>query len=172
MAIESKMSGGSGSGFAGNRSPLPPRSPFSGEQKKFNLIGWIWLILFIAITIGIGWYFTKFQKNDVLSELQSSSQPTDVATGEYQAVFLDNGQTYFGKLDSKSGEFLNLTDVFYLQANTAANSPQGGLALSKLGTEAHAPEDKMSINKSHVLFIENLKSDSKVVQAIQQYKSK
>jgi len=166
MAIESKM----------NRSPLPPRSPFSsglpGEQKRSRSMGWLWIILLIAVTIGIGWYFTKAQKNDVLSELQGSSQTVDVATGEYQAVFLDNGQTYFGKLDSKVGEFLNLTDVFYLQANAAANSPQGGLALSKLGTEAHAPEDKMSINKTHVLFIENLKSDSKVVQAIQQYKSK
>ena len=135
-------------------------------------MGWLWMILVIAITVGIGWYFTRVQKNDVLSGLQGSSPSVDIAAGEYQAVFLDNGQTYFGKLDSTTGDFLNLTDVFYLQANAAANSPQGGLALSKLGTEAHAPEDKMSINKSHVLFIENLKSDSKVVQAIQQYKSK
>ena len=170
MAIESKM--------PTNRAPLAPRPSFGQSveppvsPKKQKSFKWLWVTIVIVLVIGGIWVKMKSPKQDVLSELQGVSKPLDIATGQYQAVFLDNGQTYFGKLDPKGGEFITLTDVFYLQPGSAANVPQGNLALSKLGSEAHAPEDKMSINKSHVLFIENLKSDSKVVQAIQQYKSK
>ena len=94
----------------------------------------------------------------------------EIANGEYQAVFLDNGQVYFGKLKT-GNDFYELTDVFYLQAGSAGVD-QASLSLLKLGNEAHGPEDKMQINKDHVLFIEDMKSDSKVVSAIQEYKSK
>ena len=40
----------------------------------------------------------------------------------------------------------------------------------KLGQEIHGPEDEMIISKDHVLFYENLKSDGKVSQSIEQYK--
>ena len=42
--------------------------------------------------------------------------------------------------------------------------------LAKLGSEVHGPEDKMQINKDHVLFIEDLKDDSTVVKSIRQGK--
>ena len=35
--------------------------------------------------------------------------------------------------------------------------------------ELHGPEDRMYINREHVLFIEDLQPDSKVVQAIEAY---
>ncbi|MEK7452375.1 MAG: hypothetical protein AAB664_03475 [Patescibacteria group bacterium] len=168
MAIESKM--------PTNRAPLAPRPSFGQSveppvsPKKQKSFKWLWVTIVIVLVIGGIWVKMQSPKQDVLSELQGVSKPLDIATGQYQAVFLDNRQTYFGKLDPKGGDFLILTDVFYLQAQTATSA--GNVSLSKLGSEAHAPEDKMSINKSHVLFIENLKSDSKVVQAIQQYKSK
>jgi hypothetical protein len=41
----------------------------------------------------------------------------------------------------------------------------------KLGNEMHGPQDQMFIRNEHVLFVENLKDDSKVVQAIQQHQS-
>ena len=42
--------------------------------------------------------------------------------------------------------------------------------LTKLGGEIHGPEDKMIVNRQQVLFIENLKPDSKVVQLIKDHK--
>ena len=77
-------------------------------------------------------------------------------------------RVYFGKLQRSREDFYLLTDVFYLQSGVAVDQATS-LALTKLGSEAHGPEDQMQINKEHVLFIEDMKDDSKVVQAIQQY---
>ena len=43
--------------------------------------------------------------------------PTLVKKNQYQAVFLTNGQVYFGKLESGGPQFLRLKDVYYLQTN-------------------------------------------------------
>lgn len=95
-----------------------------------------------------------------------------------QAVFLTNGQVYFGDIAAIDPMSLTLTNVFYLQeqqelqASEEAAPSEGAptFSLAKLGkTELHGPEDVMVINFEHVLFWENLKSDSQVVKAIQEY---
>lgn len=98
---------------------------------------------------------------------------------KYQAVFLSNGQVYFGKLQNSSGDYLKLTHVFYLQTKTAstsenpqtATSDSNNVELIKLGSEIHGPEDAMSISHDQVLFFENLKPDGKVSQSIASYKA-
>lgn len=163
MAIESKMMGrpvvGSSRGYGTESAP-----------KKFPWKLIIGILILVVVAFSVWYYFGRVKKTDVLGDLTGSGAPV-IATGEYQAIFLDNTQVYFGKLERSTSDFYILTDVFYLQAGASTVSPQGNLSLSKLGSEAHGPEDKMEINKSHVLFIENMKADSKVVQAIQQYKS-
>jgi hypothetical protein len=42
----------------------------------------------------------------------------------------------------------------------------------KLGSELHGPQDAMFIDSDKVMFWENMKDDSKVVQAIHQHKNK
>ncbi|HBK35189.1 hypothetical protein A2239_03730 [Candidatus Uhrbacteria bacterium RIFOXYA2_FULL_40_9] len=90
-------------------------------------------------------------------------------SSDYQAVFLDNGQVYFGAIFNENTDYYRLTDVYYLQSgyNMQADSD---VALVKLGKEMHGPEDEMFISKQHILFIEDLTEESKVVQAIQTYK--
>ena len=92
---------------------------------------------------------------------------------EYQAVFFTNGQVYFGKLQNIDADTLTLTDIFYLQAqpNTTSTNPQptssaSDVQLVKLGNEVHGPEDKMIINKSQILFFENLSKTGKVSDSI------
>ncbi len=89
---------------------------------------------------------------------------------------MTNGQVYFGKLASKRGDYLVLTDIYYLQANKAvqpgAEVDKQDMALVKLGSELHGPTDRMEINKDHVLFIEDLGETSKVMEAIKSYKAK
>jgi hypothetical protein len=105
-----------------------------------------------------------------------------IESGKYQAVFLTNGQVYFGKLH-RAGEYYKLTDVYYLQATqssseSSSSNPQqaaqanSGVQLIKLGNEVHGPEDAMIIDKSQVLFFENLKNDGKVVDSISKYQKK
>ena len=64
---------------------------------------------------------------------------------------------------------MTLKDVYYIQINnngSDGNSTQNRLV--RLGdSEPHGPKNEMIINKSHILFIENLNSNSQVVNAIQ-----
>ncbi|MBI2473797.1 DUF2905 domain-containing protein [Candidatus Uhrbacteria bacterium] len=159
MAIESKM----------NRGPIGAR-PGSPETKKFNSGKWIVGFFLLLIVIGGIWYFSQ-RGSPSAPPSGSSNEPLAIESGEYQAVFLDNGQVYFGKLQKTREAFYTLKDVFYLQSNMAVEQASN-LSLTKLGSEAHGPEDWMQINTEHILFIEDMKNDSKVVQAIQDYKSK
>ena len=91
-----------------------------------------------------------------------------VPSAKWQAVFLNNNQVYFGKLQNYDGNYLTLSDVYYLK--TVADLTQGdsasNLNLIKLGGELHGPEDVIYIPKSSVLFWENMKDTSRVVQSI------
>ena len=106
-----------------------------------------------------------------------------VSGKEWQAVFLSNGQVYFGKVKAVGMKSVTLTDIYYLQVVTkplqstatgsaaaAANSQtQQELTLIKLGNEIHGPTDAMVINRDQILLTEKLKADSRVVQAIAKY---
>ncbi len=101
---------------------------------------------------------------------------TTSKNSEWQAVFLTNGQVYFGKLSGVSSDFVTLKDIYYLQVQNAvqpasgqSSTDQSKVSLIKLGNELHGPMDEMKINRTQVLFYENLKADGKVVQAIDKY---
>jgi hypothetical protein len=108
-------------------------------------------------------------------------QTPAVSKAQFQAVFLTNGQVYFGHLENATAKNLVLSDIYYLQS-TPQNPQQGtsqtdqtsqaNLTLVKLGNEIHGPQDKMVIKSDQVLFWENLKDNSKVVTAIKQNQNK
>lgn len=101
---------------------------------------------------------------------------------KYQAVFLTNGQVYFGRITDANSQTLILENIYYLRSagnlqisevkDSANVSATDNFSLIKLGNELHGPEDKMSINLGQVLFTEDLKADSKVVEAIRAYETK
>lgn len=101
-------------------------------------------------------------------------QVPEVKKAQYQAVFLTNGQVYFGHLENASSKSPVLRDIYYLQSTP--QNPQAGsdqqqqpqLSLIKLGNELHGPEDKMVLKADQILFWENLKDNSKVVETIKQ----
>jgi len=85
----------------------------------------------------------------------------------YIAVFLSNNQVYFGVQTGSSGDFIHLEKVYYIQITKPLEAPAAeNLQLIRLGTELHGPENKMSINRNHIIFTEPLRSDSKVVASI------
>lgn len=106
------------------------------------------------------------------------SLPRDLSS-TWQAVFLSDGQVYFGHLEDENAGFAKLTSVYYLKYGSSLQQANSGLAqasssqnlnLVKLGGEVHGPEDLMYIDKDKILFIEILKNTSVVVQAIQKQK--
>lgn len=97
-----------------------------------------------------------------------------VRKDKYQAVFLNNGQVYFGNIASLSSKFIDLNHIYYLQSSNSGSdqnsSTPSNVSLIKLGCELHAPYDEMVINRDQVLFWENLQDGGQVVKAINQYK--
>ncbi len=86
----------------------------------------------------------------------------------WQAVFLENGQVYFGKLEEHDQNYVVLRSVYYLrEAKDLEAKDTANLNLIKLGGEVHGPDDKMFINKESILYFENMKDTSRVVQSIQ-----
>jgi len=142
-----------------------------GTKKKSGFFRWL-LVLIIVIAIILAGLFvvSKVTGWDVLGINKGG------ATGDWQAVFLSNGQVYFGQTSHEDKDVVNLKDIYYLQVTralqpaTEGQTEQQELSLVKLGNELHGPEDQMRINRDHILFIEDLKEDGKVVRAIQRYK--
>lgn len=98
------------------------------------------------------------------------------AGGAYQSVTLANGAVYFGKIQSLDNATLTLTDVFYLrtvqqpaQSKSGQTDAQDQLELVKLGSELHGPTDRMVITRRQILATQELRTDSKVVTAINEY---
>ena len=86
-----------------------------------------------------------------------------VDSNTYQAVFLDNGQIYFGHLGKINSKFPVLSDTHYVQIDDTTSRG----TLVKLGSvETHAPYDKMMLNKEHILFWENLRPDSPFMDSL------
>lgn len=107
-----------------------------------------------------------------LNTVKGDYLPSDL--GEWQAVFLSDGQVYFGQLKDSNKTFIKLTKVYYLKygnslqqnKNISDGNNDSNLNLIKLGGEIHAPEDSMYISKDKIFFIENMKDSSSVVTAI------
>jgi hypothetical protein len=98
-----------------------------------------------------------------------------IDSNKRQAVFLINGQVYFGHLKDNGKDPLVLSDVYYIQQDQTLPPLQSGIkinqdiSLVKLGGELQGPEDAMFINKDNILFYENMKDDSKISKAINSY---
>lgn len=90
----------------------------------------------------------------------------------YQAVFLTNGRVFFGKLKSTHGQYVTLDNAYYSKdqttpANATADQRAAtSTALIQVGKEVYGPENSMQIRADQILFWQDLKSDSKVAQAI------
>jgi hypothetical protein len=133
------------------------------------------LVVVLVIVLG-GLYALKgsvgFGKN------LAASKGVNLTT-EWQAVFLSTGQVYFGKVTDVREKTLVLSNIYYLQVVTqqdtiaqppdVQNQPEQRLTLIKLGNEIHGPKDEMTLNWEHVVMIEDLKDDSRVVQAIEDF---
>lgn len=172
-------------------------SPKPAKKSKATL-GWavvggiILIVIVLALldkVVGINIFTTEEQRGqeEVMEFLQE--------TGEWHAVFLTNGQVYFGQLSDPDAQYATLNDVYYLQVQqTQAATPTAPpvdpnnpdaqaqvvdapqptpprLTLIKFGTELHGPKDFMRLNRDHILFWEELKPDSQVVRAIIDYKN-
>ena len=87
----------------------------------------------------------------------------------YQAVLLDNGQVYYGKIQGLGTDLPVLTDVYYIQNGVNPQTKETTNVLVHRGNELHAP-DHMVINARHIILVEPVSPTSKVAELIAQTK--
>lgn len=141
------------------------------KSKKRFVVPIVIVAVLLALVLGGLFLFSKMQ-----------AAGTGIDRSKYQAVFFTNGQVYFGKLQAFNDDYMKMTDIYYLQTQETqtdtddkknpqeTSTDQSNVQLIKLGEEVHGPEDAMIISRDQVLFYENLKSDGKVAQTIEQSK--
>lgn len=127
------------------------------QTEKSSLNKFLWVVIFLLIVcFGVALFFLlpKTPKN----------------SDKYSAVFLTNGQVYFGNITEINKRDIVLKHIYYIQTSGVNQGEKSineeNTALVKLGNELHGPTDEMKINRDHILFTEVLRDDSKVVQAI------
>jgi hypothetical protein len=87
----------------------------------------------------------------------------------YQAVFLTNGQTYFGRYYDRIGAYAKIEDVYYLQQTQGADpNAAPDTKIVRRGRELHAPGSRMLVPKSAVLFVEDLTDASPITVFMKQ----
>ncbi len=140
--------------------PADNKKPSKGGKKL-----WGTLLVVLAVVLIAGLVYSVF--------FSSSKETAKLDENAYQAVFLADGQVYFGNVTDLSDDYIELSNVFYLNVNSAeaASDADNNVSLVKLGCELHGPVDVMFINRSTVTFWENLKDSGKVAQAIDTWKS-
>lgn len=168
----------------------PARKKGKGPKIFWTLILIIILVLVVLLIISktTNWDVLGVADKDIPLLSKPGGGETDVVkASDWQAVFLTNGQVYFGKLKNVNDAYPTLEDIYYLQVQNVPIQPaqpateeegvqpaeetQEQLILVKFGTELHRPMDKMYINKDHILMFEDLASNSNVVTAIENYKA-
>lgn len=88
---------------------------------------------------------------------------------DFQAVFLSNGQVYFGTIESSTKNYLVLNNAHYIQLDSEQNQTASTeIKLIKVGGEIHSPKSKLFINQANVLLIQELKSPSQMVQKLKE----
>ncbi|HUC88353.1 MAG TPA: hypothetical protein VMR95_04395 [Candidatus Binatia bacterium] len=151
-----------------------------GSSSNFVVIVLLALILLILVGAGSAYLYNNHKQQDQPVNT-TATEASQVNTSEYQAVFLSNGQIYFGKLVNITPTYIKLTDIYYLESQAAqgssttssttsgSSSGSSKVVLIKLGNEIHGPEDAMQIYRDQVMFWENLKPSGDVTQAIDKY---
>ena len=137
-------------------------------KYKITKSGWV-LIISVIIIIGLLIYLVlqNFINNQAGGLSENKAQ--------WQAIFLSNGQVYFGQVVSENNDSVIIQNIYYLQdkisLHQGADQLPKDFPLVKLGNEVHGPYDEMRINRQHIIFVEDLRQDGKIMQAIQKYKA-
>lgn len=115
---------------------------------------------------GVAWILVAAVLGGLLSMVLDPQALPFSGSERISAVFLLDGQGYFGHLEDMpwSGT-ITLRDVYYFEDASKVTSDLP-LALVKRGGELHQPVDVMHIRRDKVLLVERVGLDSAVAQAI------
>lgn len=91
-----------------------------------------------------------------------------IGRASYQAVFLANGQVFFGRYYDRIGPYVKVVSPYYIQQTgdtTDPNKPPESRIVRR-GDELHGPLPEMLVPRTSVVFVEDLTDGSPVAQFI------
>ncbi len=155
----------------------PTQSPPERQESKQNTMNkgkfnWLQIfngLLLIGIALLIGLVALA------ITRVTNSNEGKFVDTSKYQAVFLNNGQVYFGNITSLNNQYVRMSNIYYLTQSASStsstnSSSSNNYSLVKLGCQQiHDPYDAMVINRDQITFWENLQDGGKVASSIKQF---
>jgi hypothetical protein len=125
-------------------------------KTSFPLLGLIALL----VILGVGGYVVAKKR-------------VRVDQDKRQAVFLSNGDSYFGDIVSINEEFIALKDVYYPPSRDSlsqdSTTGKKKLTLQKLNDAIYGPDNTIYINREQVLYFGDMRANSKVNEAIEKY---
>jgi len=125
------------------------------------------VLIFVLVTVFLGVFL--WQNGTLRNTIQLFKY-----RNSYQAVFLNNGQVYFGNIVELTNEYVILKDPYSIkvqqkQVDEESQSKQAEIKLLSIEDEFYKPEGYMLIKKSEILFIEELKDSSQIIEIIKNY---
>lgn len=140
----------------------PKHAPVKGRATKIVLIILIFVLVVTFMLISL-WQDGTFRNIYQSISFRSS----------FQAVFLSNGQLYFGKITEITNGYIKMEKPHFLQLaqdqEDLAEGVQPEMQLISIKDEFHKPKDFVLIEKSSVIFIEELRDASQITDAIQNF---
>ena len=136
-----------------------------GVQKNIRGASLINIILISVITLLVAasaFFYTSTMRRDAFDK-------------SFQVVVLDTGEVFVGKVIKERSSRLELVNIYYLPITAEDlfsqefNAIHESISVIKIGNELHGPEDSMVISQEHIVYIQNLKENSKIVTAIEEY---
>jgi hypothetical protein len=100
----------------------------------------------------------------------SCSQGKPSFSTDYQAIFMDNGQVFFARIENPGAAYPLLREVYYIGQQPGPDGKTMNNILIKRGNEWHAPE-YMYVNGRHITVIEPVAANSRVAQLIKEAKA-
>lgn len=113
------------------------------------------IVLFFLVII-CGYYFAHTKK--IVAQ-----------TSDWYAIKLVNNEMYFGQVADIKADPLAIKNVYYNYQGKDETDQSSNLRLVKRGKESYGPSGEMLVVRSQVVYIEPLKNNSKVLEAILDY---
>ena len=149
----------------GNDSSLMEFEQFVSNKPQ-NSRGKSWLaitLIVVVLLLATVWL--------VMSRAQTMEK-----SGKFQAIYLENGQTYYAKVVKEDALNIYLDEVYYIQIEkqTLPATEEGAEpqtvdvpVLIKRGQELHRPQGLMQINRSKLVAVEEIGAESQILTEIQ-----
>ena len=116
------------------------------------------------LSIGLGFFVAAF----FFTQWWDFTIPA-LGRPQYQAIFMTNGQTYFGRYYDRIGAYAKIEDVYYLQQIQGTDPDAAAeTKIVRRGNELHGPAPRMLVPKSAILFVEDLTNASPIAQFMTQ----